>query len=280
VACGGIGSPATVWIGLVLMVFHAVSKSLLFLVVGTVENRFYTKDMENYDNLIVKMPVTALLFVCGIAGMFIAPFGVVVSKWAAIEAFLNIPSAFGGVLVIMLAYGSGATVFYWSKLLGKILSMRDQPGTEKKREETIGNDEWVAEWSHAGLSLAVCAGLPLLSAWLVEPYVRLQYGVSSGLGPFNYGVIICLLFLLVALPALAYALHRRAAYRLSDTYVCGRQMDAHLLVGGALGSWREITLKNYYLDDFFNSGAILRYSNVFCGVTILFMLAAGVIWGR
>lgn len=278
VACGGVGGPSAVWIGLVLIVFHAVSKSLLFLVVGTVENRFYTKDMENYDNLIVKMPVTALLFVAGIAGMFIAPFGVVVSKWAAIEAFLSIPSAFGGVLVIMLAYGSGATVFYWSKLLGKILSMRDQPGVEKKREATIGNDEWTAEWSHAILSLVVCGGLPLLSAWLVEPYLLAQYGASGGLGAFNYGVIIILLFLLIALPALAYVLHRRASYRLSDTYVCGRQMDSHLLVGGALGSWREITLKNYYLDDFFNSSAILRYSNMVCGAAIVYMLAAGVLW--
>lgn len=280
VACGGVGGPGAVWIGLVLIVFHAVSKSLLFLVVGTVENRFYTKDMENYDNLIVKMPVTALLFVAGIAGMFIAPFGVVVSKWAAIEAFLGIPSVFGGVLVLMLAYGSGATVFYWSKLLGKILSMRDQPTVEKKREATIGNDEWAAEWSHAVLSLAVCAGLPLLSAWLVEPYLLAQYGAPGGLGAFNYGVIIVLLFLLIALPALAYALHRRAGHRLADTYVCGRQMDSHLLVSGALGSWREITLKNYYLDDFFNSGAVLRYSNLICGAAIVFMLAAGVIWSN
>jgi len=278
VACGGIGSPAAVWIGLVLVVFHAVSKSLLFLVVGTVENRFYTKDMENYDNLIVKMPVTALLFVCGIAGMFVAPFGVVVSKWAAMKAFLDIPSAFGGVLMIMLAYGSGATVFYWSKLLGKILSMRDQADVEKKREATIGNDEWVAEWSHALLSLAVCAGLPLLSAWLAEPYIMLNYGVPSGLGAFNYGVMIFLLLMLLALPALAYLSHRRGEYRLADTYVCGRQMDSHLLVGGAMGAWREITLKNYYLDGFFSAGAILRYADILCGIAILFMLAAGVLW--
>jgi len=280
VACGGIGGPYSLWIGLLLIVFHAVSKSLLFLVVGTVENRFYTKDMENYDNLIVKMPVTALLFVCGIAGMFIAPFGVVVSKWAAIEAFLGVPSALGAVLVIMLAYGSGATVFYWSKLLGKILSMRDQPGIEKKREATIGNDEWTAEWSHALLSLAVCAGLPLLSGRLVEPYVRLYYGEGGGLGAFNYGVIAFLLLLLVALPAITYLAHRREAYRLSDTYVCGRQMDSHLLVGGAMGSWREITLKNYYLDGFFSPGAILRWSNALCAMTIIFMLAAGVLWAR
>ena len=57
-------------------------------------------------------------------------------------------------------------------------------------------------------------------------------------------------------------------------------MDSHLLVGGAMGSWREITLKNYYLDDFFNSAAILRYSNMICGAAIVYMLAAGGIWGN
>ena len=29
----------------------------------------------------------------GIAGMFLAPFGMLVSKWAAIEAFVRSPSA-------------------------------------------------------------------------------------------------------------------------------------------------------------------------------------------
>src|SRR5664280_1831074 len=47
VGCAGLGSPELIWVGMMIIIFHAVAKGLLFLVVGTIENRFYTKDMEN-----------------------------------------------------------------------------------------------------------------------------------------------------------------------------------------------------------------------------------------
>jgi len=59
--------------------------------VGTIENRLYTKDMENFDALLSLMPRVSTLVLVGIAGMFIAPFGVVVAKWSAIRAFLDVP---------------------------------------------------------------------------------------------------------------------------------------------------------------------------------------------
>ena len=35
VGCAGIGTPATVWVGVMIVIFHAAAKSLLFLVVGS-----------------------------------------------------------------------------------------------------------------------------------------------------------------------------------------------------------------------------------------------------
>src|SRR5665811_2429068 len=52
VGCAGLGSPELIWVGMMIIIFHAVAKGLLFLVVGTIENRFYTKDMENFDALL------------------------------------------------------------------------------------------------------------------------------------------------------------------------------------------------------------------------------------
>src|SRR5664279_4158822 len=101
--CAGIGTPELLWVGVMIIIFHAVAKSLLFLVVGTLENRLYTKDMENFDALISRLPRVSALALTGIAGMFIAPFGIVIAKWSAIRAFLEVPGWQGAAFVIILA---------------------------------------------------------------------------------------------------------------------------------------------------------------------------------
>ena len=95
VGCAGIGGSELMWVGVMLIVFHAIAKSLLFLVVGTLENRLYTKDMEHFDALLSRMPRVSVLALTGIAGMFIAPFGIVLAKWSAIRAFLEVPGLAG-----------------------------------------------------------------------------------------------------------------------------------------------------------------------------------------
>src|ERR1035437_8728929 len=73
VGCAGIGTPELAWVGVMIIIFHALAKSLLFLVIGTIEQRLYTKNMENLDALLSLMPRVSALFLIGISGMFIAP---------------------------------------------------------------------------------------------------------------------------------------------------------------------------------------------------------------
>lgn len=58
--------------------------------------------------------------VIGISGMFLAPFGMLISKWAAMKAFID---AGHPMLLLLLVFGSATTIFYWAKWLGKILSV-------------------------------------------------------------------------------------------------------------------------------------------------------------
>ena len=53
VACAGIGTYEAVWAAILLIIFHAVAKSLLFLSVGTVEHQIHCRDIEDMDGLIV-----------------------------------------------------------------------------------------------------------------------------------------------------------------------------------------------------------------------------------
>src|SRR5450756_3101541 len=61
VGCAGLGSPELIWVGVMIIIFHSLAKGLLFLVVGTIENRFYTKDMENFDALLSRLPKVSVL---------------------------------------------------------------------------------------------------------------------------------------------------------------------------------------------------------------------------
>jgi len=151
VACAGVGTYNLMWVAILLIIFHAIAKSLLFLCVGTVENRIGSKNIEDMGGLIVRMPKIAMMMFIGMAGMFLAPFGMVISKWAAIEAFITAP--FGLIFIAILAFGGSFTVFYWSKWMGKIISvMRHQEVVE----DTVKKEKWAVLYILTGLVVGVC----------------------------------------------------------------------------------------------------------------------------
>ena len=96
VLCGGIGTYEAVWAGVLLIIFHAVAKCLLFLCVGVVEHKLHSRDIEAMSGLILNMPRVAVMMLIGMAGMFLAPFGMLISKWAVLKAVVDAyPAAVG-----------------------------------------------------------------------------------------------------------------------------------------------------------------------------------------
>ena len=51
VMCGGIGTYQAVWAGVLMIIFHALAKCLLFLCVGMVEQRLHSRDIEAMSGL-------------------------------------------------------------------------------------------------------------------------------------------------------------------------------------------------------------------------------------
>lgn len=101
-ACAGVGMHEAVWAAILLMMFHAVSKSLMFLSVGAVENCTGSRNIEDMHGLIVKLPGLAYVMIIGIAGMFLAPFGMLISKWAALKAYVDS----GSILLVISWYSA------------------------------------------------------------------------------------------------------------------------------------------------------------------------------
>jgi len=278
VGCAGIGTPELVWVGVMIVIFHAVAKALLFLVVGTLENRLYTKDMENFDTLLSRMPRVSALALTGIAGMFIAPFGIVVAKWTAIRAFLEVPGFAGAAFLIIMAFGSSLTIFYWGKLLIKILSMRGIEPYERSVEDRVTRYEWFAETALAVGVIGVAAGLGLISEHVVGPYALAAFSAAPrAFLHLDPAMVIVMLVAVLFLPALALWASRGSGYDLADFYTSGRSANAGHLMGAALGGTRTVTLRNYYLEGVIDGALVFRAGTLVCGVILTVMVLFGMV---
>ncbi|MGA2120634.1 MAG: proton-conducting transporter membrane subunit [Methanoregula sp.] len=260
VACAGVGTYNLMWVAILLIIFHAIAKSLLFLCVGTVENRIGSRNIEDMGGLIVRMPKIAIMMFIGMAGMFLAPFGMVISKWAAIEAFITAP--FGLIFIAILVFGGSATVFFWSKWMGKIISvMRDQTVIE----DTVKKEKWAVLYILTGLVVVVCLIFPLISSVLIEPFVLNIYGQTARLAQANLTIMLMMLCLLMIMP-FSMLFYRKGEQPPATPYMGGRPMDDPMHFAGSMGVSREVVLSNYYLEKTF-------------GEERLFMIGASLCWG-
>jgi ech hydrogenase subunit A len=272
VACAGIGTYEAIWAAILLIVFHAISKSLLFLATGTVEHRIKSREIDDMNGLIVRMPKIAAMMVIGIAGMFLAPFGMLISKWAAIQAFIDAP--FGFLFVIVLAFGSAITVFFWAKWMGKILTVTPD---SQRIEGEVDKSEWAALLSLAGLSLITTLVFPLLSIKLLEPFILQNYGVAASITQDNIIIMILMMFMIVLLPLSILLPHRK--HRHLSPYMGGRTTTQDLRFSGSLGVQKKTVLSNYYLHPYFGEAKLKPAGIWLCSALIVIMLLAAALKG-
>ena len=156
-ACAGVGTAEAVWAACFLILFHAIAKSLLFLCVGTAEHHIGSRDIESMDLLFDRMPRLARFMMLGIMCMFIAPFGMLLAKWATLVSFVDTRQV---ALIIILAFGSAATFMFWAKWLGQALRHRRRAG------ERGGHGEADGMGGAAAYGLPARAGLRVPAAHL------------------------------------------------------------------------------------------------------------------
>jgi len=82
--------------------------------------------------------------------MFLAPFGMLISKWVAMKAFIDSKNI---LTVIILGYGSATTLFYWTKWMGKLVANANRKDHIK---HTFHIDEEIPIFIHAVLVVLSC----------------------------------------------------------------------------------------------------------------------------
>lgn len=129
ILCAGINTPLSYIAALTLLVFHSVSKGLLFLCAGVVENRVHTRLIEDWEGLLAKLPITSFIMIVGMLSMFLPPFGMLLGKWVAIDAITAAPTMGSLIMITLVLVGSAATTMYYAKWLGHLVVL---PQTGKK----------------------------------------------------------------------------------------------------------------------------------------------------
>ncbi|MBC7337650.1 MAG: NADH-quinone oxidoreductase subunit L, partial [Clostridia bacterium] len=122
ILCAGLNTPLAMAAAVLLLIFHAISKGLLFLCAGAAEQELGTREIEAMAGLAARMPFTATIAFIGMLSMLVPPFGMLAGKWAAMEAVAAAGSGWSLAAIGLLVAGSAVTVVFWAKWMGRLLS--------------------------------------------------------------------------------------------------------------------------------------------------------------
>ncbi len=262
VACAGVGTPEAVWAACFLILFHAIAKSLLFLCVGTAEHHIGSRDIEDMDQLFQRMPKLARFMMLGIMVMFIAPFGMLIAKWATLVSFVEMRQV---ALIVMLAFGSAATFFFWGKWLGKLSAIAAEPDNV---ELTVHKSEWGSLLLMVVLAILSCACLPLISQIVVNPYVYSVYGTGAADIQFENQLLAALLAIVVIVVLFA-GVGQRNKSKQAQVYLAGYSADnEHRVFKNSLSGTTEASLRNWYMEGVFGEARIRPVGEWVCGIVI------------
>lgn len=271
-ACAGVGIAEAAWAGIFLIIFHTVSKSILFLCVGTVEHRIGSRNIEDMDGLFSRLPHLTRFMMLGILGMVVAPFGMLISKWATLVSFAETGNV---IFLILLAFGSAATFFYWAKWLGKLAGVAQKA---ENVEAGVHKSEWFSIGFIAVLMLGCCLGLPAISFGVVSPYLESVFGTNPQfLGVDNMlimAVIVAFIAIVLLTPWGRDSKKRRVEVYLGGTCTDPDSRRFH----GAMGRTMTSTKRNWYMQDIFPEKVITAIGVVICAAIMLMAFASTVIF--
>lgn len=268
-ACAGVGSAFAVWAGMFLILFHACAKSLLFLCVGTAEHHIGSRDIEDMDGLFEKMPKLARFMIVGMMAMFIAPFGMLISKWAALMSFVEANQI---ALIIILAFGSAATFMFWAKWIGKLTGIT---ANVKNIEKSVHKSEWISQITMLVLIILSVALLPLISDFHISSYIYdafSVFGQQSLYYMYQYGLIgspistdcvhVCLISLIVIALVLLIKVGKPNKNHPSDIYLAGVNFDNDKRkFKGSMNNVINATSRNMYLDNIFSEKLLTPFGS-------------------
>lgn len=273
VLCASLGDQSLVWAAILLLIFHAIAKSLLFLCVGTAEHHIGSRDIESFDHLFNKMPQLARFMMLGIFIMFVAPFGMLIAKWGVIASLADRGDV---VLLMILAFGSAATFMYWAKWLGKLAGISNM---EKSIESTVSTSENFALYIMGILLIITNMALPYISQFFVLPEIYNLFNDTSKITITNEMLTLCSIITFIVIVSLFVGIGKKSknGERQLLPYMAGITVDGEKRTFKAV---MQPTLhahsRNLYLENIFGEHLAI-YAQILSGIYILASLLLAVL---
>ncbi len=278
ICCAGIGTTVALGAAILLIIFHAISKGLLFLCVGTIEHGIGSRDIEDMQGLMKRMPYTTVITVIGMISMLLPPFGVLMTKWLAIEAAVHLP-----VVLLLIILGSAFTVFFWSKWIGIILTMSYKP---KYFIEKLT--------APVRISLAILLVLVVAASFLITPLFNTlvapqlaAYGLADsgsliggngglwlGNGVGGFASVFFFVILLLVILTIPYFLRRTKPERIKPPYLGGELANDDIRGLEFIGpgdKLETVVVTNYYFTRVLGEENLTLWLNLIAGAIILAM---------
>ncbi|WP_019907183.1 NADH-quinone oxidoreductase subunit L [Thermoanaerobacter indiensis] len=267
IASIGINTSSAIAAAILLLIFHAVSKALLFLCVGTIEQHIGSRDIEDMKGLVNRMPVTAAITFIGILTLMAAPFGMLVSKWLIIEVAAN-----QIWISVILAIGSALTVLYYTRWIGNLLS-----GTyfSKRSEEHMNTTIGISIYSLTAIAIVLSFAISTLYNMLVMPQIlnmKMDVALKAVKGYLytsNGGFTIYPIFITIGIAIVLSLISIRKSTRVAvktTPYTAGLTYVEE----------DEYDVKNYYLTTFATEGILTKYFN-YISVALIAVILGGAI---
>lgn len=123
-ALAAIGTQESINLALALMLFHALSKALLFLSAGVLERLHHAKDIEDMKGMVTRSPKTVGFILFGFVSLTLPPFGLFMGKLFAISSIASLLKDHPSNLIILLSLivGSALMVLLYFKVASALLS--------------------------------------------------------------------------------------------------------------------------------------------------------------
>jgi ech hydrogenase subunit A len=276
--CAGINTPLAIAVGIMLLMFHAISKGLLFLCAGAIEHHIWSRNIEDMEGIARKQPILTGITVAAMLSMLVAPFGVLISKWGAMEAASGI-GVWSTLVLVLLMLGSGATTVFWAKWIGRFLCQSPVPG-RAKREPLIP--------LYHGILLVLIAFAVVFSILIAPVYngvvapslFEAGYNVASAFTTGTWflkssiGIFAAWpIFIIIALALLIPALTTRAKPEASrSSYMCGENVEIGVDEFVAVADERtELKTGGFYIESTLGEGNLNRFV-VPTGIVLLVIL--------
>ncbi|OGV51282.1 MAG: hypothetical protein A2X49_03715 [Lentisphaerae bacterium GWF2_52_8] len=269
ILCAGVGSPMTMWAAVLLIIFHALAKALLFLTVGVVDHQIGSRNVEDMQGLVLNMPKVAFTMLIGIAGMSLAPFGMLISKWAVLEALAK----HDPLLPLAVIFGGTFMFFFWGKWLGMLVAVSSRP-PRSNLEKGICFNEWTALWILTVLTISICGLFP----WVANIFIEPMYDAGNFLSNSNVYTIIIMLGMLVLLIPPGILTHFKSP-RDAEPYLGGANIYGDpTKFTNSLGGGTEWSLRSYYLQEIFGEKRLLAIANVMAVIALIAMFLSGAVY--